>query len=408
MTATETYSEAKKLLNACAPDRVICRNNETAELEDYILTCFETKKSMSIYVNGQPGTGKTLSVNHILDNLKQSYKFKKISINCMSVKNISSLYKIMITELSTSESSNLTPSKRNNKENAAKTVDTLITTSKTNIVLLLDEIDQIDSKCSSDLYKIFEWPYLKNSRLILIGIANSLDFTDRLLPRLELKPECKPKIVKFLPYSKEDIISIIKERLSSVKTCVVIDDRALTLCASKIASTNGDIRKVLDICRRAVELIEQELKFAGSSSSQQPADSSPVKSVGIAHMMRVFNEINPMTNSNLDKSTMPLMQKILLCTILLCSKDMKIKEIVLSKLYDKFNKVCKTYSTAMESESEFVNLCTMIQDSGLIDMKKAKEIRNYKISLRIDEQDLVDKLQDENFMADILTNKLYK
>ena len=70
----------------------------------------------------------------------------------------------------------------------------------------------------------------------------------------------------------------------------------------------------------------------------------------------------------------------------------------------------------------------MIQDSGLIDMKKAKEVRNYKvnfknysvegelypkfkitkISLRIDEQDLVEKLQDEAFMADILTNKLYK
>ena len=70
MTAIETYSEAKKVLNASAPERVICRNKETAELETYILSCFESKQSMSIYVNGQPGTGKTLSVNHILDNLK--------------------------------------------------------------------------------------------------------------------------------------------------------------------------------------------------------------------------------------------------------------------------------------------------------------------------------------------------
>lgn len=36
------------------------------------------------------------------------------------------------------------------------------------------------------------------------------------------------------------------------------------------------------------------------------------------------------------------------------------------------------------------------------------EFIKIKISLRIDEQDLVDKLQDEAFMADILTNKLYK
>jgi len=50
----------------------------------------------------------------------------------MSVKNIQSLYKIMTQELSSNnlDQSTLTPSKRNNKENMAKTVDTLITTSK--------------------------------------------------------------------------------------------------------------------------------------------------------------------------------------------------------------------------------------------------------------------------------------
>ena len=110
-------------------------------------------------------------------------------------------------------------------------------------------------KINSDWYKKF------NSKIqfelfvtnLLKGIANSLDFTDRILPRLELKPECKPKIVNFTPYSKEDIINIIKDRLQMVgkdkNNCVIIEDKALNLCATKIASSNGDIRKVLDICR---------------------------------------------------------------------------------------------------------------------------------------------------------------
>jgi hypothetical protein len=50
-------------------------------------------------------------------------------------------------------------------------------------------------------------------------------------------------------------------------------------------------------------------------------------------MMRIFNEVNPITNSNLDKNTMPLMQKILLCTILLCSKDLKLREVTMSKVF---------------------------------------------------------------------------
>ena len=37
--------------------------------------------------------------------------------------------------------------------------------------MVLDEVDQIETsiKSTTDLYKIFEWPYLKNSKLILIG-----------------------------------------------------------------------------------------------------------------------------------------------------------------------------------------------------------------------------------------------
>ena len=78
------------------------------------------------------------------------------------------------------------------------------------------------------------------------------------------------------------------------------------------------------------------------------------------------------------------------------------------KLFEKFNKICDAYSSAIGSESEFANLCTLLQDNGLVEIKKAKEIRNQKVSLKIDELELKDRLQDETFMYDILTNPLYK
>ena len=77
---------------------------------------------------------------------------------------------------------------------------------------------------------------------------------------------------------------------------------------------------------RSIEIIEKETKSNGESMTQE------VKLVGMNHMMKIFNDINPMTNSNFDKNSMPLMQKILLCTVLLCTKEMRVKEILLSKV----------------------------------------------------------------------------
>ena len=36
-------------------------------------------------------------------------------------------------------------------------------------IMVLDEIDQLDSKNQEILYTIFEWPSLPKSRLILVG-----------------------------------------------------------------------------------------------------------------------------------------------------------------------------------------------------------------------------------------------
>ena len=54
------------------------------------------------------------------------------------------------------------------------------------LVLVLDEIDQLESKNQDVLYTVFEWPALFASRLALVGIANTLDLTDRVLPRLQV------------------------------------------------------------------------------------------------------------------------------------------------------------------------------------------------------------------------------
>jgi len=90
---------------------------------------------------------------------------------------------------------------------------------------VLDEIDQLDNRKQSVLYTIFEWPSAPNSKLVMIGIANALDLTDRILPRLQARLDLRPLLLHFAPYTKLEIVNILTERLKQV------------LCRFDVAST---------------------------------------------------------------------------------------------------------------------------------------------------------------------------
>lgn len=51
-------------------------------------------------------------------------------------------------------------------------------------VLLVDEIDMLMTRDQSVLYSLFSWPHYPGARLAVIGIANTLDLPQRLLPKI--------------------------------------------------------------------------------------------------------------------------------------------------------------------------------------------------------------------------------
>src|SRR5271163_3331690 len=103
------------------------------------------------------------------------------------------------------------------------------------------------------MYKLIEHANKPSSKLVLIGIANSLNLPDRFLPRLKGK-SIEPKRLSFNPYTTDEIIQIITTRLQSLdyeaETLPMMDGKAIQLCARKVSAASGDLRMALDICRR--------------------------------------------------------------------------------------------------------------------------------------------------------------
>jgi cell division control protein 6 len=96
----------------------------------------------------------------------------------------------------------------------------------------------------------------------------------------------EPEYLNFKPYKVNEITEIIKERLleaSPSKDKLLMDDRAIELCARKVVGT-GDLRSALDVCRKALELVETETKI--QTPTRKPLSPVNHSTVTIKHVMQ--------------------------------------------------------------------------------------------------------------------------
>ncbi|CAI7839385.1 unnamed protein product, partial [Closterium sp. NIES-53] len=117
-------------------------------------------------------------------------------------------------------------------------------------------------------------------------ISNSIHLIDSLLPHLSrpnsMGVTARPTLLPFPAYDRNQIYEILSQRLQaaggmpvgaaargaaveagaqeSACTSFSFDPMALHLCARKVASASGDMRKALDITRMAVDVLEAELR----------------------------------------------------------------------------------------------------------------------------------------------------
>ncbi|KAF5013819.1 hypothetical protein F66182_15148, partial [Fusarium sp. NRRL 66182] len=80
--------------------------------------------------------------------------------------------------------------------------------------------------------------------------------------------------ITFPGYKHTDLIEIISSRLANVPGNIV-DPDAIQSAIRKVAAFSGDARRALDICRRAVEIAEQECEANISKNDIDDAESLP-------------------------------------------------------------------------------------------------------------------------------------
>lgn len=275
------YSQARQLFTRSVESgRLIGRDAERKELTEFVQDCIDKTEGGCTYVSGPPGTGKSAMVNEVTASFETSTTLKMAYINCMSIKTSGDLYGNLLE--------NLCGDVDVLEGDEVKTLQGMFVPKKKSKALYLITLDEIDHILTLDLeilYKLFEWSLQKSSRLVLIGIANALDLTDRFLPRLKAR-NLKPQLLPFLPYTASQIKTVI---ITKLRTLVPADSptpdyvpflhpAAIELCSRKVSSQTGDLRKAFDICRRAIDLVESETKQKHEQAlNEQALQDSPSK-----------------------------------------------------------------------------------------------------------------------------------
>eukprot|EP00892_Ulva_mutabilis_P011095 jgi/Ulvmu1/8358/UM042_0064.1 len=313
--AEEPVHAAQRMLTLSAqPDKLPCRDAEKERIRNFVLDVLRDPSDggaggdsgsegeggeggdgfsgapRSLYIAGVPGTGKTASVMEVMRGLLAEAaaggvpQFRFAEINALRLPSPKHLYP-RVAEALTGQRLGLGKAQQTLVEafSGGGRQRRLVT------VLLVDEIDMLMTRDQSVLYNVFGWPHCPGARLAVIGIANTLDLPQRLMPKIASRMG-KEKVV-FAPYSRDQIIDIVNDRLRSVPG-TVFEERAIQLAARKIASVSGDVRRALAVLRHASELWE-----AAPTESRPPAVNASLVSAAQRAMfsavhMRVIKNVS--------------------------------------------------------------------------------------------------------------------
>ena len=407
------YTDAKALFAPSGTNgKIIGRDEERNQLRQFISNAIENGRGGCTYISGPPGTGKSALVREIFEEVQDRPSLNATFINCVGIKNPKDVHSRLLQDLS--PTSTMSPKASKNM------LSDLFAVRRSSDVaahlVVLDELDSLlDAQCEV-LYTLFNWALSAKSTLLLIGIANALDLTDRFLPQLKAR-NLKPELLTFNPYNARQMTEIISQRLRSIlppQTSANVDfvpfvhPAAIQLCSKKVATQTGDLRKAFNLIRQAITLIENEtintltemsspskplteLVNAKQTFPHTPPENPPFKDVSvatnrmcnltaktapratIAHVARLSSAIfNSGTTSRL--SGLNLQQKAVLSALVA-------RESTRSKR-DPFSTPSKSASRVLTVEdlfSKYFELCK--RDDCLLQPLKITEFRDVVASL---------------------------
>jgi len=357
------------------PLEILHRSEQIKLLASMMAPLLRGDKVSNIFLYGKTGTGKTLSIQYVKEELikrlkkESDFKLRIEYLNCKLKKVSDTEYRIL-AELIKKLGGEVPATGLPTETVYNKFID-IIDNKKQSVVLILDEIDQAVLKISdSFLYNLTRMnSELSKAQISIVGISNDLTFLDNIDPRI--RSSLSEEEIVFPPYNALQIQDILKARSELAFEKDIVEDGVIPKCAAFAAREHGDARRALDLLRIAGELAERDgskkvtLKYIDEANEKIERD-------------KILDVIK----------TEPKQFQLVLFAIIKLSENRK-EPIFTGDVYNIYQDLCKQNKTEILTQRRVSDIVQEFDMLGIINVKvisKGRGGRMREIRLAITEK----------------------
>ncbi len=355
-----------------SPEDIPHRDEQIQSVASILAPSLLGERTSNLFIYGKTGTGKTLSVQHVANELTRRSGENKILrveyLNCKLKKVADTEYRIL-AELIKKLGGSVPATGLPTDQVYLRFLDILENSPEKLLILILDEIDQAVKKISDEfLYNLTRLnSELNNTQIIVVGISNDLRFLDMIDQRV--RSSLSEEEIVFPPYNAVQLQDILRKRSNEAFKQNVVNEGVIAKCAAYAAREHGDARRALDLLRVAGELAERNSD----------------KKIKIEHIDNANEKIEKDKILDVVETGTKQFQMILYSIIDLVDKDEN-NSVFTGDIFDFYEQLCKKVKIDVLTQRRVSDIIAELDMLGLINARvisKGRHGRMREIKLAI-------------------------